>query len=355
MTINGNGATLTGPGVARGLVASQGGGLTINDLTITGFGAATGGGDNAPVVASGGVTLNSCSITGNNITTDEGDIAGGVLAEGGNVSITDCTITGNSATSTGGDVGGAVLSESGTIVVVTSTTSGNTASTSQGDAGGGLISEGGPVTVRARPSTATPRPPPAPVATPRAPSSRKPSELRSTDRQLSGTPQRPWAPRTTRCSATPSPAPATPSATPAPARRPRQPRQLPRHRKQPRPRRPLRPRPHSPAEPYSADPFTSVLTRQSQRRADPTRGRADCPIRPACRDARSISSLLSRARSSCTSAAVSWRAGSWRRSVGGGPGVVLPKCRLLGCEVGHAGRVSRPRLPSRTASRRVDV
>ena len=87
VTINGNGATLTGPGVGRGLVVRQGGHVTINDLTITGFGAATGGGDNAPVVASGGVTLTGCSITGNNITTDEGDIAGGVLSEVGTVSI----------------------------------------------------------------------------------------------------------------------------------------------------------------------------------------------------------------------------------------------------------------------------
>ena len=36
VTINGNGATVSGPGVPRGLVDS--GGLTVNNLTVTGFG-----------------------------------------------------------------------------------------------------------------------------------------------------------------------------------------------------------------------------------------------------------------------------------------------------------------------------
>ena len=44
---------------------------------------------------------------------------------------------------------------------------------------------------------------------------------------------------------------------------------------------------------------------------------------------------------------VSWPARSSGSSVGSGPGVVLPKHRLLGFEAGHAGLQSRPRLPSR--------
>ena len=148
VTINGNGATLTGPGVGRGLVEEGGDGFTMNDLTVTGFGAAMS--DNAAAVLSlgGPITLNGCSITDNAIQSDAENIAGGVLSTGGSVNITNCTITGNSATASDGDVGGGVLSQGGNVVIVTSTISGNTASSSFGDAGGGVLSEGGSVTVR---------------------------------------------------------------------------------------------------------------------------------------------------------------------------------------------------------------
>src|SRR3954469_5937787 len=106
VTINGNGATLTGPGVGRGLVEEGGDGFTVNNLTITGFGGAVSA-DAAAVLSEGGpITLNACSITGNAIHSDAEDVAGGVLSQGGNVSITDCTITGNSATASDGDAGG---------------------------------------------------------------------------------------------------------------------------------------------------------------------------------------------------------------------------------------------------------
>jgi hypothetical protein len=143
VTINGHGATVSGPGVGRGFVDDGANGLTINDLTVTGFGAAFS--DNtAPVVSIGGpITLNNCAITGNSMQTDSEDVAGGVLSEGGQVTITDCTITGNSATTSDGDAGGAVLSEGGAVILATSTTNGNTATSSTGDAGGGILVEGG--------------------------------------------------------------------------------------------------------------------------------------------------------------------------------------------------------------------
>jgi putative cofactor-binding repeat protein len=146
--INGNGATLSGPGVARGLVDDGGNGFAINGLTITGFGGTTDT-DAAPVVEEGGtISLENCTITGNAIVTEGEDVAGGVLSEGGQVNVTDCTITGNSATTPDGDAGGGILSEGGAVILATSTVSGNTASTSSGDAGGGVLSEGGGVTVR---------------------------------------------------------------------------------------------------------------------------------------------------------------------------------------------------------------
>ena len=151
VTINGNGATLSGPGVARGVVDDGGVGLTINDLTITGFGGSIDN-DAAPIVEeSGAIALHGCTITGNTITTSGEDAAGAVLSEGGGVTVSNCTITGNRATTSDGDAGGGILSEGGGVVLETSVVSGNTTSTNSGDAGGGILSEGGGVTVR--PST----------------------------------------------------------------------------------------------------------------------------------------------------------------------------------------------------------
>jgi hypothetical protein len=151
LTIVGNGATLTGPGVARGLVDDGGAGVSISGLTITGFGGSTDN-DAAAVVEEGGpVTLDSCTITGNAIVTTGEDVAGAVLSEGGPVTVTDCVITGNTATTPDGDAAGAINSEGGQVILATSTVSGNTGSTTAGDAGGGILSEGGSVTVR--PST----------------------------------------------------------------------------------------------------------------------------------------------------------------------------------------------------------
>jgi hypothetical protein len=148
VTINGNGATLSGPGVARGLVDDGGNGFTVDGLTITGFGGSIDN-DAAPIVEEGGsVTLSNCSITGNTITTTGEDVAGGVLSEGGPVTVTDCTISGNSASTPDGDAAGAILSEGGQVILATSTIEGNTATTSFGDAGGGILSEGDDVTVR---------------------------------------------------------------------------------------------------------------------------------------------------------------------------------------------------------------
>src|SRR5690349_2518873 len=117
LTINGNGATVTGPNVGRGFVDESGEALTINDLTITGFDGSAH--DNAAAVyAIGPITLNGCSITDNAIMSDSEDVAGGVLGQGQQISITDCTITGNSASASDGDAGGGVLSEGGDVAIV---------------------------------------------------------------------------------------------------------------------------------------------------------------------------------------------------------------------------------------------
>jgi hypothetical protein len=75
----------------------------------------------------------------------------------------------------------------------------------------------------------------------------------------------------------------------------------------------------------------------SHRRAHNARSRAHGRARL------SISSLLSRSRSGSL-----WCSVGCGSSVWSGPGVVLPKRRCSGFEAGHAGLMSRPRLPSRT-------
>jgi hypothetical protein len=138
VTINGNGATVAGPGVARGLVDDGGDGVTMNDLTVTGFGAAFVG-DAAPIVSEGGpLSINECDITGNTATSSDGDAGGGANSEGGNVVVALSDIIGNTASATFGDAAGGVLSEGGAVTVRDSTINCNSA-TADGDAAGGIL------------------------------------------------------------------------------------------------------------------------------------------------------------------------------------------------------------------------
>ncbi len=150
LSINGNRATLTGPGVARGLVDNAGEDLTINDLTITGFGGSTDN-DAAPVVQEGGgLTLSGCTITGNAIVSTGDDVAGAALTEGGETDVTNCTMTGNTATTPDGDVAGGLLSEGGPTTITTSTINCNTGTNTTEDGGGatgGFSPRGGVISI----------------------------------------------------------------------------------------------------------------------------------------------------------------------------------------------------------------
>ena len=145
VTIAGNGVRVDFNGSSRGFVDSDGHGLRIGDMTITGVGGSAAS-DAAPVLSEGGeVVLGGCTIVGNTVTTTAGDAAGAVLSEGGSVTIQDCTISRNVANSAGDGAGG-VLAEGGALDVSNSVIESNTV-TAGGNAGGGLSSEGGNVSV----------------------------------------------------------------------------------------------------------------------------------------------------------------------------------------------------------------
>lgn len=124
ITIQGNGTTtLDGEGNLRSFAVMAGGGLTLNNLTITGGNATTGGGI---YVNQGVLTATSVTIQGN-YAADDG---GGLYVYSGSITLTDCTISGNEA----GDDGGGITVENSYLTIQSSTISGNTA----GDVGGGL-------------------------------------------------------------------------------------------------------------------------------------------------------------------------------------------------------------------------
>ena len=107
LIINGNGHTLRGSGKGNGSVISvlETGGLTINDLTITGGNAEEGGGGISIAGANVDLTVTNCVFTGNHAEgTTELDGGGAIYSSGGTLTVENCTFTGN----TTGVFGGAI-------------------------------------------------------------------------------------------------------------------------------------------------------------------------------------------------------------------------------------------------------
>jgi hypothetical protein len=145
--------TISGLGIANGIVADLGGGgifnqssgtLTIARCTISGntaSGGSGGSGGGGGIFNDGGpVTITNSTISRNAASGRGGGISNGV---GGPVTITNSTISGNTA-----DGGGGIDNEFSAVNLVDSTISGNTASSSFGGSnGGGIYNDGGTVTI----------------------------------------------------------------------------------------------------------------------------------------------------------------------------------------------------------------
>ena len=115
------------------------GGLTLNDLTITGGRAdndspngARGGGIRTD---SGSVSLTSSTVSGN----ESGLSGGGIFTGSGSVSLTNSTVSGNESTFSGGGIFAAV----GSVSLASSTVSGNGAA----ETGGGIRTNSGSVSL----------------------------------------------------------------------------------------------------------------------------------------------------------------------------------------------------------------
>ncbi|MGI8857394.1 MAG: choice-of-anchor Q domain-containing protein [Thermomicrobiales bacterium] len=122
---SGSGVAVSGGGLARVLIVSNGATVGISNLTIVG-GAVTndvGGG----ILNNGNLALASSTISGNTATGNAG--SGGGMFNGGTLTLTNCTFSGNGATNGGG------LFNNGTLSVTNSTFSGNSAQTQGGGIG----------------------------------------------------------------------------------------------------------------------------------------------------------------------------------------------------------------------------
>ena len=118
-----------------GILNSGGSTLTINDSTVSGSTATSGGG----ISSDGTLTVNNSTISGNTATSD-GFGGGGIVDNGGGtVTINNSTISGNTAQPGAGLGGGGGIGKwGGTLTINNSTISGNTV----GNSGGGFLVSG---------------------------------------------------------------------------------------------------------------------------------------------------------------------------------------------------------------------
>jgi hypothetical protein len=123
MTINGpNNSDLTIDANSTGIVFDiQTATVSLNDMTISGGSAGSGG----------GVYANASDVTLSNVTVTDNsaDYGAGILAFASNVSVNNSTVSGNSAVF----YGGGIYTDSGSVNLSNSTVTGNSA-----DAGGGI-------------------------------------------------------------------------------------------------------------------------------------------------------------------------------------------------------------------------
>jgi hypothetical protein len=116
LTINGNGATLSGNDTVRVLSVNTGANVVINNVTVT---------------AGGGIAnYGALSLTNSAISSNSAPYGGGILNYGGNISLSYSTISDNIAIHSGGGI----YNENGTVSITHSTLSQN-----QATLGGGIF------------------------------------------------------------------------------------------------------------------------------------------------------------------------------------------------------------------------
>jgi hypothetical protein len=120
LTLQGNGATISGNNASR--VLNVGSTLTLDDVTLTGTNTAAGFG--GAVFAGGNATLIDTTITGGTVTVAGG--TGGIFANG-SLTLTNSTISNNTVTDAVSGSGGAFAN--GNVTLTNSSISGNTAAT----------------------------------------------------------------------------------------------------------------------------------------------------------------------------------------------------------------------------------
>src|SRR5690606_32437553 len=113
LTINGNGATISGNDERRILYTFMGANLTLNNLTIT---AGNAGVYNGGGIYSPGSTLTLTDVI---ISGSAADHGGGIYLDDGSLMLSDSTVSGNEAVENGG---GIHVHGDGTIVVLADTT-----------------------------------------------------------------------------------------------------------------------------------------------------------------------------------------------------------------------------------------
>ena len=125
LTINGNGATISGNNAVRVFNIAFGANVTLNGLTIT-------QGLNG-IYNEGTLTISNSTFSGNSAV-----YGGGIVNDEGTLTINNSTVSGNSA-----DFGGGIYNYEGTLTINNSTVSDNRASRS----GGGIVNDEGTLTI----------------------------------------------------------------------------------------------------------------------------------------------------------------------------------------------------------------
>jgi parallel beta-helix repeat protein len=132
LTINGNGATISGNNARQVFYIGFGARVDLNQVTIT-------GGKDVSFFGSGGIfNGGTLTISNSTISNSSASSGGGGIRNNNTLTITSSTLSGNSTSDDGGGI-----YNSGTLTIINSTLSGNSAS----DDGGGIYSHSGTITI----------------------------------------------------------------------------------------------------------------------------------------------------------------------------------------------------------------
>jgi hypothetical protein len=133
ITIEGNGATVSGQSQRTALLVNPGVTLFVNDLTITdGKAGPTASGEGGAIYNSGALTLSRSTVS-----NSQAFHGGGIYSvPGASLTLVQSTVSGNTA----GNHGGGIHNKEGRLTLIDSTVSGNTA-LGQGGLGAGIYNE----------------------------------------------------------------------------------------------------------------------------------------------------------------------------------------------------------------------